>query len=71
MTTDADVTEPRPTGPADGAAEDFPEAVVDSVSRFLHKPRARGWIHVYAAIVADSPHWLAGFLVPDGEIPSN
>jgi hypothetical protein len=26
---------------------------------------------VYAAIVADSPHWLAGFLVPDGEIPIN
>jgi len=26
---------------------------------------------VYAALVADSPHWLAGFLVPDGEIPFN
>lgn len=33
-------------------AEDFPEAVVDGVGRFLGKPRARGWIHVYAAAVA-------------------
>ena len=33
-------------------AEDFPEAVVDGVEKFLGKPRARGWIHVYAAIVA-------------------
>ncbi|EKF22613.1 channel, hemolysin III family protein [Mycolicibacterium hassiacum DSM 44199] len=34
------------------SAEDFPEAVVEGVERFLNKPRARGWIHVYAAIVA-------------------
>jgi len=34
------------------AAEDFPEAVVDGLSGFLGKPRARGWIHVYAAAVA-------------------
>src|ERR1700754_1694181 len=33
-------------------AEDFPEAVVDGVEKFFGKPRARGWIHVYAAIVA-------------------
>src|ERR1700752_444707 len=33
-------------------AEDFPEGVVDGVEKFLGKPRARGWIHVYAAIVA-------------------
>ena len=33
-------------------AEDFPEAVVDGVEKFFAKPRARGWIHVYAAIVA-------------------
>jgi hypothetical protein len=26
---------------------------------------------VHAAIVADSPRWLAGFLVPDAEIPTN
>src|SRR4029077_5514680 len=33
-------------------AEDFPEAVVDGFAQFLGKPRARGWIHVYSAIVA-------------------
>ena len=38
--------------PAHGHAEDFPEAVVDGVERFLGKPRLRGWIHVYAAVVA-------------------
>lgn len=35
-----------------GPAEDFPEAVVDGVATFIGKPRARGWIHVYAAVVA-------------------
>lgn len=44
------------TGPVT-EAEDFPEAVVDGVARVLEaqgrgKPRARGWIHVYAAVVA-------------------
>ena len=34
------------------AAEDFPEAVADGVAQLLGKPRARGWIHVYAAAVA-------------------
>src|SRR6202140_5963175 len=33
-------------------AEDFPEAVVDGVEMFLGKPRVRGWIHVYSAVVA-------------------
>ena len=33
-------------------AEDFPEAVVDGVVQFLGRPRARGWIHVYSAVVA-------------------
>ena len=33
-------------------AEDFPEAVVDGVAQFLGKPRLRGWIHIYAAVVA-------------------
>src|SRR6202011_2130624 len=32
--------------------EDFPEAVTDGVAQVLGKPRARGWIHVYAAAVA-------------------
>lgn len=53
MTTGADVSEPGPGGWVDdGAAEDFPEAVVDGVSQFLGKPRARGWIHFYSALVA-------------------
>ncbi len=38
--------------PARVYAEDFPEAVVDGVANFFHKPRLRGWIHVYSAIVA-------------------
>ena len=33
-------------------AEDFPQAVVGAAAQFLGKPRARGWIHVYAAVVA-------------------
>jgi hemolysin III len=33
-------------------AEDFPEAVVDGFAQFFGKPRLRGWIHVYAAVVA-------------------
>ncbi len=45
-----DVT-PQPQA-VDTAAEDFPEAVVDGVAQFLGKSRARGWIHVYSAIVA-------------------
>ena len=36
----------------DFSPEDFPEAVVDAAAQFLGKPRARGWIHFYAAIVA-------------------
>ncbi len=53
MTSGTDITDPDQTRPADAReAEDFPEAVVDGVSQFLGKPRARGWIHVYAAAVA-------------------
>jgi hemolysin III len=33
-------------------AEDLPQAVAGSVANFIGKPRARGWIHVYSAIVA-------------------
>ena len=44
-TTDSD----RPTR---GEAEDLPEAFADGVAHILGKPRARGWIHVYSAIVA-------------------
>jgi hemolysin III len=46
-TTDSDRS--RRTGTH---AEDLPEAVVDGVEKFLGKPRLRGWIHVYAAVVA-------------------
>jgi hemolysin III len=35
-----------------GFAEDLPEAVADGVARVLHRPRARGWIHLYGAVVA-------------------
>ncbi len=38
--------------PITGDAEDLPEAVVDGVAEILGKPRARGWIHVYAAVIA-------------------
>ncbi len=38
--------------PARVYAEDFPEAVVDGVANFIGKPRLRGWIHVYAAVIA-------------------
>ncbi len=52
MTASIDTDEPiAHSAPAIGA-EDFPEAVVDRVAQFLGKPRARGWIHVYAAVVA-------------------
>ncbi len=33
-------------------AEDLPEAVADGVAQFLGRPRARGWIHVYSAVIA-------------------
>lgn len=38
-------------GPGPGP-EDFPQAVVQGVTQFLGKPRLRGWIHVYAAVIA-------------------
>ncbi|HJT92279.1 MAG TPA: hemolysin III family protein [Mycobacterium sp.] len=52
MTARTDTTDPGQVHKAHGHAEDFPEAVVDGVEKFFHKPRARGWIHVYAAVVA-------------------
>ncbi len=33
-------------------ADSLPDVVVESVVEFLGKPRARGWIHVYSAVVA-------------------
>ncbi|MBB2993211.1 hemolysin III [Mycolicibacterium iranicum] len=32
--------------------EDLPEAVAEGVAQFLGKPRLRGWIHVYSAVIA-------------------
>jgi hemolysin III len=47
-----DIEDPhRPSAPT-GQAEDLPDAIVDGVAEFFGKPRARGWIHVYSAIVA-------------------
>jgi hemolysin III len=53
MTTSVDTTDPRRSQSSDNRdAEDFPEAVVDAAVEFLGKPRLRGWIHVYAAVIA-------------------
>ena len=53
MTASVDTTDPPPTRHFDDRdAEDFPEAVVDAAVEFLGKPRARGWIHVYSAVIA-------------------
>jgi len=43
-----------PTGPQDGedGELDLPEAVAEGVAQFLGKPRLRGWIHVYSAVIA-------------------
>ncbi|HUL99236.1 MAG TPA: hemolysin III family protein, partial [Mycobacterium sp.] len=38
--------------PTTHVAEDLPEAFADGVAHILGKPRARGWIHVYAAVIA-------------------
>ena len=35
-----------------GEPEDLPEAVAEGVAQFLGKPRLRGWIHVYSAVIA-------------------
>src|SRR5690349_12643117 len=32
--------------------EDLPEAVAEGVAQFLGRPRLRGWIHVYSAVIA-------------------
>src|SRR3954468_23557959 len=50
MTAGVDTTDPRRSRASD--AEDFPEAVVDAAVEFFGKPRLRGWIHVYAAVIA-------------------
>ena len=52
MTASIDTDETDRTHRRGDGAEDFPEAVVDRVAQAIGKPRARGWIHVYAAVVA-------------------
>ena len=54
MTTESDSAEARLAEESLDIteAEDFPEAIAEGVSQFLGKPRARGWIHLYSAIVA-------------------
>lgn len=52
MTASIDTEEPDRTQRAGKDAEDFPEAVVDRVAHAIGKPRLRGWIHVYSAVVA-------------------
>jgi hemolysin III len=42
---------PRPSSQP-GYAEDLPDAIAEGVSEFFGKPRARGWIHLYSAVVA-------------------
>ena len=52
MTAPIDTEAADRTRRAGDGAEDFPEAVVDRVAHAIGRPRARGWIHVYAAVVA-------------------
>jgi hemolysin III len=52
LTARIDTAESDRAHSATALAEDFPEAVAESVARVLHKPRARGWIHLYSAAVA-------------------
>ena len=52
MTASIDTEEPDRRHSRGEGAEDFPEAVVDRVAQAIDKPSARGWIHVYSAVVA-------------------
>jgi hemolysin III len=52
MTASIDTEDSDRPGSTRGEAEDLPEAFVDGVTQFLGRPRARGWIHLYSAIVA-------------------
>jgi len=40
------------TGDDEDLLQDLPQFVADSISDLLHKPRARGWIHLCAAAIA-------------------
>lgn len=52
MTTPIDTTDSDPPTSTRREAEDLPEALADGVAQILGRPRARGWIHLYSAIVA-------------------
>ena len=52
MATSIDTTDSDRPGVTRREAEDLPEAVADGVAQFIGRPRARGWIHLYSAIVA-------------------
>jgi hemolysin III len=52
VTASIDTEDSDRPGSARGEAEDLPEALADGVAQFLGRPRARGWIHLYSAIVA-------------------
>jgi hemolysin III len=52
VTTSIDTADAERPGSERGEAEDLPEALADGVAQFLGRPRARGWIHLYSAIVA-------------------
>ncbi|WP_099025637.1 PAQR family membrane homeostasis protein TrhA [Mycolicibacterium palauense] len=53
MSTPISTEDPRRRGSRSiEDAEDLPEAVVEGVVEFFGKPRARGWIHLYSAVVA-------------------
>jgi hemolysin III len=52
MTAPTDTTDPERDHASRDEAGDLPEAWADGVAQFIGRPRARGWIHVYSAIVA-------------------
>jgi hemolysin III len=52
MTAPTDTTDPNGDHATRDEAEDLPEGWADGVAQFIGRPRARGWIHVYSAIVA-------------------
>ncbi|MCG5430872.1 hemolysin III family protein [Mycobacterium sp. MYCO198283] len=56
MTTRIEQTGPDPsrkfTAYDDDYGSDFPAGLADGVAHVIGKPRARGWIHVYSAVVA-------------------
>jgi hemolysin III len=52
MTAPLDTENSDRPGSTHTHADDLPEAFADGVANFIGRPRARGWIHVYSAVVA-------------------